>query len=89
MALYRGKKISGALPRTRSLGKGNVLAFRIDEMSARLKSKLQQDQRISFIDKKNTRWFTFELSSDSDLRGALDWLGNAYDLAPKRQQSKN
>jgi hypothetical protein len=28
-----------------------------------------------------SRWFTFELSSDRDLRDALDWLGRAYETA--------
>jgi len=27
------------------------------------------------------RWFAFELSSDRDLKDALDWLGRAYEAA--------
>ncbi len=32
-----------------------------------------------------TRWYTFELGSDSDLHGALDWLGQAYEAAGKKK----
>ena len=33
------------------------------------------------------RWFTFELSSDADLHGALDWLGTAYEAAGKNKKA--
>ena len=86
-ALYHADKIFGALPRTRGFGNGNLLAFRIDCVPARLSSKVQKDPRIGFIDKRNTRWFTFELSCDSDLHGALEWLREAYSEAAKRRKS--
>lgn len=85
-ALYRGEKIFGAVPRTKGFGNGNLLGFRIDNPPARLRSKAE-DPRIGFIDKNNARWFTFELSCDSDIHGALDWLGEAYQAAGKRRKS--
>jgi len=87
-ALYRGDNIFGMLPRTRSFGNGNLLAFRIDDAVVRLKARLENDPRIGSIDQNNTRWFTFELSSDADLHAALDWLGAAYQAAGKRRKSK-
>lgn len=87
-ALYRGDNIFGMLPRTRSFGNGNLLAFRIDDAADRLKTRLEKDSRIGSIDQNNTRWFTFELSSDTDLHAALDWLGAAYQAASKRSKSK-
>jgi 5-methylthioribose kinase len=42
-ALYRGDHIFGMLPRTRSFGNGNLLAFRIDDLSDRRKARLQKD----------------------------------------------
>jgi hypothetical protein len=42
-ALYRGGQIFGMLPRTRSFGNGNLLAFRIDDLSDRRKARLQKD----------------------------------------------
>ena len=87
-ALYRGDNIFGMLPRRRSFGNGNLLAFRIDDAADRFKARLEKDPRIGSIDQNNTRWFTFELSSDADLHAALDWLGAAYQAAGKRRKSK-
>lgn len=87
-ALYRGDNIFGMLPRTRGFGNGNLLAFRIDDISGRLKARLQKDPRTSVIDQNNTRWFTFELSNAADLHDALDWLGRAYQAASKRRNSQ-
>ena len=87
-ALYRGDSIFGMLPRTRSFGNGNLLAFRIDDTKDRIKARLEQDPHIGSIDQNNTRWFTFELACDADLHLALDWLGTAYEAANKRRKSK-
>jgi hypothetical protein len=87
-ALYRGGQIFGMLPRTRSLGNGNLLAFRIDDLSDRRKVRLQKDPRIGVIDQKNSRWFTLELSCDADLNEALDWLGMAHEAVSKRRKSE-
>lgn len=87
-ALYHGDNIFGMLPRTRSFGNGTLLAFRIDDAADRLKARLEKDPRIGSIDQHNTRWFTFELSSDADLHAALDWLGASYQAAGKRRKSK-
>ena len=75
------------VPRTRSFGNGNLLAFRIDHASERTKSRIENDHHIGMIDENNSRWFTFELSRDSDLHQALDWLGAAYQSAGKRRKS--
>lgn len=87
-ALYRGENIFGMVPRTRSFGNGNLLALRIDDISARTRSQMEQDYHLDVIDQSNSRWFTFELSCDADLHVALDWLGRAYQSAGKRRKSK-
>ena len=87
-ALYRGDNIFGMLPRTRSFGSGNLLAFRIDDLTDRFKIQLEKDPHIGRIDQGSTRWFTFALSCDADLHEALDWLGAAYQSATKRRKSK-
>jgi hypothetical protein len=76
-ALYRKDLMFAALPRTRTMETANTLAFKIENPSARLKSRLKGDSRIGSIDVRNARWFTLELSSDADLHDALDWLGHA------------
>lgn len=87
-ALYRGKTMFGLLPRTRSIFKGNAVAFRMEAANRSTQFRLEKDPRISAFDKDKTRWFTFELSSDSDLHGAMEYLGKAFDRARIRQKTK-
>jgi len=87
-ALYRGEHIFAMLPRTKSFGNGNLLAFRIDDPPARLRARFESDSRVSLVDQGNNRWLTFELSCDTDLHAALEWLGTAYRYASKRKNSK-
>lgn len=87
-ALYRGKTMFGLLPRTRSIFKGNAVAFRMEAANRSTQFRLEKDPRISAFDKDKTRWFTFELSSDSDLHGAMEYLGKAFDCARIRQKTK-
>ena len=87
-ALYRGKNMFGILPRTRCIGIRNAVAFPIDAPKRAVRARLDSDHRIGSIDKNNTRWFTFELSSDSDLHDALNWLGYAYNGVRAKKKSK-
>ena len=87
-ALYRGKTIFGLLPRTKSVFKPDAVAFRFESLSREVKPLLAKDARIAAFDKKKTRWFTFELSSDSDLHGALYYLGRAFDSARSPKKTK-
>jgi len=85
-ALYQGDFMFAALPRTRSWGTGNCFAFKFENVSSTLRTRLHKDARVGSIESKNVRWFTFEISSDRDLHDALDWLGRSYTAArqPKR-----
>jgi hypothetical protein len=87
-ALYRGKTMFGLLPRTRSIFKGNAVAFRIEGANRATQAFLKKDPRIAAFDKDNTRWFTFELTHDSDLHEALDCLGRAFDAVGNLKKSK-
>jgi hypothetical protein len=87
-ALYRGKAMFGLLPRTRCIETRNAIAFPIDSPKGSVRERLDSDHRIGSIDRDNTRWFTFELSSDSDLHDALNWLGDAYGAARARKKPK-
>lgn len=71
----------GLLARTRCIETRNTIAFPIDTPKRSVRVRLESDHRIGLIDRNNTRWFTFELSTDSDLHDALNWLGDAYDAA--------
>jgi hypothetical protein len=87
-ALYRGRKIFGLLPRTRSIFQGNAVAFRFDRANRSGQTLLTDDARIAAFDQDRMRWFTFQIRCDSDLHDALDFLGRAFDAAGKRRKSK-
>jgi hypothetical protein len=84
-ALYREDKMFAALPRTRAMGTSNSLAFKLESPASATTARLKKDARIGSMDMQKMRWFTFELSSDSDLHDALDWLGRAYEAAGKKK----
>ena len=87
-ALYRGKTMFGLLPRTKSIFKGNAVAFRVENPNRSTQALLRTDFRIAAFDKDKARWFTFELSTDSDLHAALDFLGRAFDAAGNRKKTR-
>jgi len=80
-ALYRGKRIFAILPRTRGMETPNSLAFKLEDAGPRALARLRGESRIQTAVMRASRWFVFELSSDGDLKAALDWLGRAYEAA--------
>jgi hypothetical protein len=80
-ALYHGKRIFAVLPRTRGVGNSNSLAFKLEGAGPRVLARLIKDPRVKSTMMQARRWFAFELSSDRDLKDALDWLGRAYEAA--------
>ena len=78
-AFYRGKEIFAILPRTRGMGSSNALAFKLENAGPRVRARLSKDTRISTTVMQATRWFVFEVSSESDLRDALRGLSRAYE----------
>jgi hypothetical protein len=80
-ALYRGERIFAVLPRTRGMGSACSLAFKLEDAGPRVLARLRKDPRIRTTMMQARRWFVFELSSDRDLKDAVDWLGRAYEAA--------
>ena len=70
------------------MGTANSLAFKLEAPTATIRARLKKDPRIDLTEMQSVRWFTFAISSDSDLRSALEWLGRAYDAAAKTKKSK-
>ena len=89
-ALYLGDRIFAALARTRGIESANSLAFKLETQGSTASARLKKDSRIRTWsgEMKEARWFTFELSSDADIHGALDWLGRAYKAAAKSRESE-
>ncbi|MFZ1011679.1 MAG: hypothetical protein WAN65_32885 [Candidatus Sulfotelmatobacter sp.] len=83
-ALYRRDKIFALLPRTRAMETPNALAFKLDSPSARMNALLRHDPRIGSTQMQKARWFTFEMSCDTDLRAAIEWLDRAYRKSGRR-----
>lgn len=80
-ALYRGKRIFAVLPRTRGMGTANSLACKLEDAGPRVLAQLRKDSRVQMTTMRARRWFVFNVSSDRDLKDALDWLGRAYEAA--------
>ena len=82
-ALYRRDIFFAALPRTRSMERPSSLMFKLVDASAAAYARIGKDSRIGAVQMQKARWFTFEISSNSDLHDAIDWLRHAYDAAGK------
>jgi hypothetical protein len=80
-ALYRGREIFAALPKTRGMGSANAVAFKVVDAPAKVMTQMKRDTRISETVMAAAKWFVFEVESEADLRGALEWLGIAYEGA--------
>jgi hypothetical protein len=63
------------------MGSPNSLAFKLEKPGPRLLAQIEREPRIQTTVMRARRWYVFELSSDSDLRYALDWLRKAYESA--------
>jgi len=83
-ALYRRKQIFALLPRTRAMKTPNSLAFKLEAPTPSTLTKLRRDPRISATEMQRSRWFTFELTTASDLRDTLRWLWQAHEEAGKK-----
>jgi hypothetical protein len=66
----------------------NSLACKLDAPTATVCARLQDNPHISSTEIGQARWFTFELSSASDLHIAMDWIEQAYKVAGKSKKSK-
>ncbi len=86
-ALYRRDQMFAILPRTRGITRGNVLAVKLGSPRAAVQQRLSQDPRIKLMQQDKSRWFTFEMSSGSDLHDALEWLSLAYEHSGKKRKS--
>lgn len=80
-AFYHRDAIFALLPRTRALDPLSSIAFKLESASPRIRARAKQDPRVGFTEIRKARWFSFELSSNADLRDALGWLQQAHDAA--------
>ncbi len=81
MALYRRECIFAALPKTRGMEAPNAFGFKLGTITPKVRARLRSDPRVGRGPMQEACWFNFEMSSEADLRAALDWLSRAYEAA--------
>ncbi len=79
-AIYRGKRIFAALPNSRGFGPDPSILLKFDPLPAALLKQAQSDLRVH-SNSPGKGWFSFTLTSDTDLHDALDWLSHSYEAA--------
>jgi hypothetical protein len=83
-AYYRGDVLFTILPRTRSFDSGRLLILKFDPMPEALLERARADARLDTSTRvPGQGWFTFELASEDDLRGALWWIQQAFSSAAR------
>lgn len=81
-AVYREKKIFAALPNSRGFGPQASMLLKFDPMPPALLQRALNDNRVHG-NTPGKGWFSFTLSSDTDLHDALVWLNHCYESARK------
>jgi hypothetical protein len=79
-ALYRGKRIFAALPHSRGFGPDTSILLKFKTMSPALLQRAERDNRLH-SNTPGKGWFSFTLTSDTDLHDALGWLNHSYESA--------
>ncbi|HXY00954.1 MAG TPA: hypothetical protein VEI54_08530 [Candidatus Limnocylindrales bacterium] len=79
---FRRKKVFAVLPVSRGLMSPSSILIRSVPFSPELLAHAKKEPRISAgRSLEKTKWISFELSSEADLRDALWWLNQAYERA--------
>ncbi|MGB7727559.1 MAG: hypothetical protein WBL50_05980 [Candidatus Acidiferrum sp.] len=81
---YRRRAVFAALPRTRGFDSPSSIVFKFSPLPSALRNRAQADSRLGASTKATSKgWFSFQLTSTTDLRDALYWLNHAYEAAHK------
>jgi hypothetical protein len=80
-SVYRGAQIFGAVPDKRAFYTDHSIIFKLNNLDSRLDLKLTNDPGVNRTGGIGEKWFGYELSSEADIRGAIDWLSEAYEQA--------
>jgi hypothetical protein len=78
--LYHGKRIFAAIPRSRGFGSAPCILLKFKAMPPALLQQAERDNRLH-SNTSGKGWFSFTLSSDTDLHDALGWLNHSYESA--------
>ena len=82
--LYRDGRIFAALPRSRAMRSPRSLMIKFASASPAILESAKKDSRVGTVSAMSSAgWLFFELDEASATRGALGWLGRAYEAAKK------
>jgi hypothetical protein len=81
---YRDGAIFAALPGSRAMKSPRSIMFKSASVSPAILESVKKDSRVATVSgMSGAGWFFFELDEASATRGALGWLGRAYEAAKK------
>ncbi len=86
LAFYRKGRIFAAVPRTRGLGSDRTVIFKLDAAPQKLREQALADPRVTTTQMGKAGWIAFELDSLDDVREALRWFAQAYELVGGKKQ---
>jgi|SRR2546426_319745 TfoX/Sxy family transcriptional regulator of competence genes len=82
--LYRDGQIFAALPRSRAMKSPTSIMIKFASASPAVLESVKKDSRVATVSgMSGGGWFFFELDDASATKGALGWLGRAYEAAKK------
>jgi len=82
--LYRDGQIFAALPRSRAMKSPTSIMIKFASASPPVLESVKKDSRVATVSgMSGGGWFFFELDDASATKGALGWLGRAYEAAKK------
>ena len=82
--LYRDGQIFAALPRSRAMKSPTSIMIKFASASPAVRESIKKDSRVDRVSgMSGAGWFFFALDDASATKGALGWLGRAYEAAKK------
>jgi len=84
VSLFREGAIFAAVPKTRTLRSPQSIILKFDPMPLALRERQAAEPRLTRdAPGPGAGWHAFEVASEADIKDALWWLNQAYELAKK------
>lgn len=84
-SFYRGRTIFAAIPDKKAFFSPTSVIFKLQSPTVRQQKWMVHDPRIKASFGIGQKWYGYELQSEADIHGALEWLGEAFDAAGVRR----
>lgn len=80
-SFYRKGIIFAAVPEKKAFFSPSAVIFKLQTPTVRQQECLAHDPQISASFGVRQKWYRYELGSDSDIHGALEWFDKAFQAA--------